>query len=239
MYIFEISIKDGFWFPIWLIQGEKVFISKKNQCELSKKFKKASNLSCKTVFYKQVLNFHRPSKILCQNRGIPGFLYSSPKTWKVFRRTWRIQTTGSQNHWSIKYNKFFFSYSLEKNQGNLAWILWIFLYPVSTFHLCQSLLCTFCCTIVPVFRRATGAGEPGLLPQRLQHQGGRRRVLWVQRPLQSSSIQDSLATQRRSSYLLKAKISQYCNQGTRCQSVPASCWFLESSTNSSVERIFV
>jgi hypothetical protein len=52
---------------------KKVFISLKSQCVLSMNFKvqNASNHSIvrKTVFHKQVLDFHRSSKIVCQTSG--------------------------------------------------------------------------------------------------------------------------------------------------------------------------
>ncbi len=81
MYIFEISIKRWiFWYPKRPIQKKKVFISLKSQCVLSMNLKvqNASNHSIlrKTVFQKQVLDFHRSSKIECQ-------------------------TSGCQNHWSL------------------------------------------------------------------------------------------------------------------------------------------
>jgi hypothetical protein len=78
MYIFEISTKRRiFLCPIRPIQRKKVFISKKGQwtflrAEKGQKWKKRSKFR-KTVFYKQILDFQCPSKILCQNH------------WSVFR----------------------------------------------------------------------------------------------------------------------------------------------------------
>jgi hypothetical protein len=85
MYIFEISMKRRiFLYPIRPKERKKSFHlilgSVRTFYELkSPKWKQPLNIS-KTVFYKQDLEFHCPSKFLCQ-------------------------TSGRQNHWSLVRSK--------------------------------------------------------------------------------------------------------------------------------------
>jgi hypothetical protein len=71
MYIFVISIKDGsFDIPFDLFKEKKSF-HRIEESMSSKKFKMQATTQylLKRFFNKQVLDFHRPSKILCQTFG--------------------------------------------------------------------------------------------------------------------------------------------------------------------------
>ncbi len=78
MYIFEISTKRRiFWCPIRPTQRKK-FSSLRRDNELFwelKRVKNGRNRSKfrKTVFYKQILDFHCPSKILCNTSNVWNF----------------------------------------------------------------------------------------------------------------------------------------------------------------------
>jgi hypothetical protein len=69
MYIFEISAKDGLFDAPFDLLKEKNFSSLRRDNELlrTEKVKNGRNRSKfrKKVFYKQILDFHCPSKILC------------------------------------------------------------------------------------------------------------------------------------------------------------------------------
>ncbi len=79
IYIFEISMKRRiFWCPIRLFK-EKKFSSLRRDNKLFwelKKVKNGRNRSkfWKTVFYKQILDFHCPSKILCHTSNLWNFV---------------------------------------------------------------------------------------------------------------------------------------------------------------------
>ncbi len=99
MYILKISMEDGFFdAPVDLFK-EKQLLS---QCSESvyflctKKSKNGSNHSIlqKTVFYKQVLEVHRPSTFLCQISGALKSLVPNPEP---------VTHSGSQNNTAYIY----------------------------------------------------------------------------------------------------------------------------------------
>ncbi len=92
MYIFDISI---FWYSIWLIQRKKFFHLIGPRCafyELKVQNASSHSIFQYFVFYKQVLDFHRPffipdtwaSKLLVSTAQCPPSVYVA-KVWNIRR----------------------------------------------------------------------------------------------------------------------------------------------------------
>ena len=100
MYIFEISTKRRiFWGPFDLFKEKSFHLLGQWTFLRTKKVKNGRNHSKlrKTVFYKQILDFHCPSKILCHTSNLWNSL-----PFQNFMSHFEFMKF-CQNHWSLVY----------------------------------------------------------------------------------------------------------------------------------------